>query len=105
MWTATADATGGCSVSAAGLRVSWLVVYSGDWAAACSLFRRHAFAPLASGCSCWSPSNIIAHPHLPALLASPTGDPGFLFVEEQEGQHIGAITTKQQLDEVGFGAL
>lgn len=29
------------------------------------------------------------------------GDPGFLFVEDQGGERIGAITTKQQLDEVG----
>lgn len=28
-------------------------------------------------------------------------DPGFLFVEEPDGQRIGVISSKQQLDEVG----
>ena len=28
-------------------------------------------------------------------------DPGFLFVEEPDGQRIGVITSKEQLDEVG----
>ena len=31
-------------------------------------------------------------------------DPGFLFVEEPDGQRIGVITSKEQLDEVGAGA-
>ena len=31
----------------------------------------------------------------------PLSDPGFLLVEEADGQRIGAITSKQQLDEVG----
>ncbi len=45
-------------------------------------------------------ANLLCALHSPFLPAPPAGDPGFLFVEDADGQRISAITSKQQLDEV-----